>query len=129
MILADTSVWVAAMRPSPTVRISELERQEPVALCPPVYQEILQGFRDEGAYRVMASALSGYIMLEDPMTLELFQEAAQLYRAARKAGYTPRTSTDCLIAACAIRHNAEVLHRDRDYGFLARVSPLRQRAI
>jgi predicted nucleic acid-binding protein len=34
---------------------------------------------------------------------------------------------DCLIAACAIRHDLEVLHRDRDFDALATISPLRAR--
>jgi predicted nucleic acid-binding protein len=31
---------------------------------------------------------------------------------------------DCLIAACALRHNLSVLHADRDFTNLARVSQL-----
>ena len=53
--------------------------------------------------------------------------AVDLYRTARKNGLTVRSSVDCLIAACALRHGIEVLHRDRDYGHLARVSALRER--
>jgi predicted nucleic acid-binding protein len=37
------------------------------------------------------------------------------------------SSVDCLIAACAPRHGQSVLHHDRDFGFLAEVSPLRVR--
>jgi hypothetical protein len=40
-----------------------------------------------------------------------------------------RSSVDCLIAACAIRHDLEVLHRDRDYAALATVSSLRARSL
>ena len=36
---------------------------------------------------------------------------------------------DCLIAACALRHDLEVLHRDRDFPKIARVSALRERAL
>jgi len=31
---------------------------------------------------------------------------------------------DCLIAACAVRHGLTVLHHDRDFDLLARVSAL-----
>jgi predicted nucleic acid-binding protein len=34
-----------------------------------------------------------------------------------------------LIAACAIRHDIEVVHRDRDFTALASVCPLRARQI
>ena len=52
-----------------------------------------------------------------------------LYRAARRAGFTPRSGVDCLIAACALRHGLTVVHVDRDYAALARISPLSQRAL
>jgi hypothetical protein len=40
-----------------------------------------------------------------------------------------RSGVDCLIAACAIRHGLTVLHRDRDYPVLAKVSPLLERTL
>jgi len=52
---------------------------------------------------------------------------AGLYRAARNRGLTVRSSVDCLIAACALRHDLDVLHRDRDFEAIAHVSPLRTR--
>jgi len=66
-------------------------------------------------------------VVEAPMSAGLVEEAVALYRAARRQGLTVRSSTDCLIAACALRHGLEVVHRDRDYAALARVSALRQR--
>ncbi|MEW6279576.1 MAG: hypothetical protein AB1758_13185 [Candidatus Eremiobacterota bacterium] len=39
------------------------------------------------------------------------------------------SSADCLIGACAVRHSLEVLHHDRDFTQLARISPLRERQI
>ena len=66
--------------------------------------------------------------MESPLRVEVFEEAAELYRSARRAGVTVRSSVDCLIAACALRHDLTVLHVDRDYEALARVSPFRQEA-
>lgn len=40
-----------------------------------------------------------------------------------------RSSVDCLIATCAIRHDLEWLHRDRDYSAIGRISALRQRVL
>jgi predicted nucleic acid-binding protein len=59
----------------------------------------------------------------------VFEEAVLLYRAARRTGKTPRSSVDCLIAACALRHDLTVLHRDRDFEALTQVSILRARDI
>jgi hypothetical protein len=65
--------------------------------------------------------------IDTPMRQERFEEAAGLYRSARRAGFTVRSSVDCLIAACAIKNGLTVLHRDRDFPALARVSPLLER--
>jgi len=46
---------------------------------------------------------------------------------ARRSGFTVRSGVDCLIAACALRHGLMVLHHDRDFDALARVSSLTAR--
>jgi len=80
-----------------------------------------------GAARALArDAMLAFPIVESPMEEG---EAAELYRAARRNGLTVRSGVDCLIAACALRHALEVLHHDRDYSALARVSDLRQRRI
>ncbi len=100
-----------------------------VVVCLPVIQEVLQGFRQEPAYRLAQEAMFALPCVESPMPADLFVEAAGLYRAARRQGYTVRSSVDCLIAACAIRHDLEVMHHDRDFKHLARVSPLREQSV
>jgi predicted nucleic acid-binding protein len=129
VILVDTSVWIEWMRP---VRPLELENEvgfDDVVVCLPIVQEVLQGIDDEALFRLAREALLSFPMLEDPIRDSLVLEAVTLYRTARRAGYSVRSSTDCLIAACALRHDAEVVHRDRDYEHLARVSGLRQRRL
>jgi len=101
---------------------------EEVTTCLPVVQEVLQGFPAESAYRTARDALLSLPIVESPLEESLFLEAANLYRAARRRGLTVRSATDCLIAACALRHDLEVLHRDRDYQQLSAVSPLKARA-
>ena len=98
-----------------------------VATCLPVVQEVLQGFADERAYRLAPESMLALPMVESPLTVDLVEAAVSLYRTARRNGFTVRSSIDCLIAVCALRHGLEVLHRDRDYAHLARVSGLRQR--
>lgn len=95
-----------------------------VVTCLPIMQEVLQGIDDESAFHVAVAAFADIRILENPLTRDVFDEAIQLYRAARRAGITVRSSVDCLIAACALRHNAEVLHIDRDFEHLARISNL-----
>jgi hypothetical protein len=125
MILVDTSVWIAVFRRKNPYRIEEAIEFDEIITCLPVIHEILQGFREESAYRTARNAMLALPIVESPMEESLFLEAAELYRSARRRGLTVRSSVDCLIAACALRHNVPVLHRDRDYKFLCEVSPLK----
>ena len=68
-------------------------------------------------------------MIDDPMDRELVVQAVALYRRGRRRGVTVRSSIDCLVAASAVRHGLTVLHADRDFPALARVSDLQERAI
>ncbi len=127
MLLVDTSAWVEIFRRPPRLRIEELGGLDEVATCLPVVQEVLQGFRDERAFRLARDAMTALPLVESPLREVVFEEAVELYRAARRAGLTVRSSVDCLIACCALRHGLTVVHRDRDYAALARVSPLSHR--
>lgn len=129
MILLDTSVWIEVFRKKSPLRLEDHVDLDEVVTCLPVVQEVLQGFRDEGAYRKAHVAMFAFPLLEAPMGQPVFEDAVRLYRTARRAGLTVRSSTDCLIAACALRHDVEVVHRDRDFPSLAKVSGLRQRRL
>jgi predicted nucleic acid-binding protein len=129
MVLVDTSVWVAVFaRPRP-LDLQALVDFDEIVTCLPVIQEVLQGFRDETAFRRAREAMLALPVVESPLPLEMVTEAVNLYRLGRTAGHTVRSSVDCLIAACALRHDLEVLHRDRDYTVLAKISALRQRRV
>ena len=129
MLLVDTSVWIEVFKKDSRVKLEAVAPLEEIILCLPVFQEVLQGFRDEHAFRTARQALSAFPMVESPLSLEVFEEAAQLYRRARRSGLTVRSSVDCLIAACAIRHALTVLHDDRDFSLLAQVSSLQERKL
>ena len=128
MTLVDTSVWIATFRRRDPI---DLESQVPfdeIVTCLPIVQEVLQGFRDETAYRRASEAMFALPIVESPLGEDVVRDAVGLYRTARRHGLTIRSSVDCLIAACALRHDLEVLHLDRDFPNLAKVSALRQRA-
>ena len=109
--------------------LQELAAPEDIATCPPVVEEVLRGARSEHDYRQAFEELRSMIMLDSPMELEVFEQAAVIYRTARAASYTIRSPFDCLIAACAIRHGVPVLHADRDFEYIARVTTLEQRYV
>ena len=129
MILVDTSVWIAVFRKKAAFRIQDAVELDEIAACLPVIQEVLQGFRDERAYRIARHAMTALPIVEFPLEESLFIEAAELYRAARRLDLTTRSSVDCLIAACALRNNLPVLHMVRDFEVLSRVSALYTRPV
>jgi hypothetical protein len=122
VILVDTSVWIALTRGA--VRI-DWEEMEDFAICGPVLQEILQGLDDSAAAMEFRLGLGHLAVVGDPVALDAFAEAAEIYRIGRSKGYTIRSSADCLIAAIANRANVGVWHRDRDYDNIARFTALR----
>jgi predicted nucleic acid-binding protein len=129
MVLVDSSAWIAFFR-----RVRPLDLQSHVDLdevvtCLPVVQEVLQGFREEAAYRRARAAMLSFPIVDNPLEQAVFEQAVGLYRAARRQGVTVRSSVDCIVAASALRHDLEILHQDRDFAALARVSPLRQRSV
>ena len=89
-------------------------------------QEVLQGFDDERAFRIARTAMLALPCVELPMSLSLIEHAVDIYRRARRAGVTVRSSIDCLVAACASRHNLTVVHKDRDFPQIARVVAIEQ---
>ena len=123
----DTSIWIEVFRARDPLLLEELVDFEEVVTCLPVVQEVLQGFREEHHWRIAREALFALPIVESPMDAAVYLEAASLYRYARRGGLTVRSSIDCLIAACAMRHDLEVLHRDRDFTALASVTALRSR--
>lgn len=129
MLLVDTSVWIEVFRSPSRLRLDRAVEFDDVVTCLPVMQEVLQGFRDERAFLLAREAMSAMPMVEAPLSAGVFDEAVAIYRSARRAGLTIRSGVDCLIAACAIRHGLEILHGDRDYDTIARVSPLRARRL
>jgi len=129
LILLDTSVWIETFRRRNPLRLEQIVDFDQIVTCLPVIQEVLQGFRDESAFHVAREAMFSFPVVESPLRSPVFEEAIGLYRAARRQGLTVRSSVDCLIAACAMRHGLTLLHRDRDYPLLAKVSALKQRAV
>jgi predicted nucleic acid-binding protein len=127
VIVVDTTVWIDFLAARGTVfdrHLAELlEADAPLALVDIVYCEILQGIRDEEAYRRTRLSLLAHPILR-PRGLETFEVAANLYRAGRGRGLTIRRSVDCLIAATCLENEAEIYHNDRDFDALARVSAL-----
>ncbi|MGR7026135.1 type II toxin-antitoxin system VapC family toxin [Geodermatophilus sp. URMC 62] len=126
-VLVDSSVWIAYLRGvegEETDLLHGLITDGAAATTDVVLLEVLAGTSDEDRAGRLARFLAGAELLrqESPVDAET---AAALYRACRRAGETPRSLNDCVVAAVALRHGVGVLHRDRDFAVLARHTGLR----
>jgi predicted nucleic acid-binding protein len=123
-LLVDTSAWIEVFRRPSRITVERMVGDlDRVVTCLPVIQEVLQGFDDERAFRVAHMAMHALPCVESPVTSALVDAAVDVYRRARRAGVTVRSSVDCLIAVCAARHHLTVVHHDRDFTRLATLLP------
>lgn len=124
MILIDTSVWIDLLGKRKKFDLEE-EDLGRIATCSPIIQEILQGIRDDIAYARVKESLLAFPRYCDPVDSSIHLQAADLYRFARKKGFTIRSSADCLIAAIAIENGLVVWHEDRDFEALSQFTSLK----
>lgn len=122
MIVVDTSAWVELLRATGS-RVDRtltgmLERRAPLAITEVVVMELLAGVRSQRERRALRAQLLAMPVLALQGVAD-FERAADLYRAARSRGVTPRQLTDVLVALCALDAGASVLHSDRDFDHLA----------
>jgi predicted nucleic acid-binding protein len=128
VILVDSSAWIEFLRatgsPAHLRLRSALEQEGALASTDVIVMEILAGARDDDDRNRLRRLLYGvdFLAVDGPAD---YEQAAELYRACRAGGETPRRLTDCLIATVAIRNGAELLCEDVDFAAIARHSPLR----
>jgi predicted nucleic acid-binding protein len=128
VILVDSSAWIEFLRAtgSPVhLRLrAALEGKAELASTDVIAMEILAGALDDADRDRLRRLLYGqrFLAVEGPAD---YESAAELHRLCREAGETPRKLTDCLIAAVAIRNEAELLCEDADFEVISRQAPLR----
>jgi predicted nucleic acid-binding protein len=128
MILLDTSALIEFLNqtgsPWDTAVGTLLSSDADIAIAEITLTEVLQGIRSERDYREVRASLMTFtiLALKDHNS---YIKAADLYRKCRAKGLTIRSTVDLLIARTAIEHNAELLHRDRDFAAIASISSLR----
>jgi predicted nucleic acid-binding protein len=127
MILADTSVLIGFLKgiSNPKVKLFEtvLTRDIPYGISVYTYQEVLQGARDEREFTSLREYLSTQRIYLPTDGLQVFEKAARLFFDLRRQGVTPRGTIDLLIALTAIENNLYLLHDDRDFDAVARLTP------
>jgi predicted nucleic acid-binding protein len=127
MILVDTSVWIDYFKGNPTEGVAKLaqalDEEKPCGLSSAIYQEILQGADSEFSFARFNRYLSSQLLFHPAHPLKSFADAAQIYLRCRRAGYTIRSTIDCLIAQIAIENDLWLLHSDKDFDYIAAVIP------
>jgi predicted nucleic acid-binding protein len=127
MYLVDTSVWVDYLRGRTTARVRTLREllagEDIVGVAPIILQEVLQGADSDQRFEKWRKYFAGLCCYVPAEPIASHIAAARLYQSCRRAGKTPRSSNDCLIARIAIEHALILLHDDRDFEAIARAVP------
>lgn len=127
MTLADTSAWIEFVRRTGSwanTRLRQAIHDGEVLVTEAVVMEVLAGARNREHEQSLRRLLAG-ARLTPVGGLDAWEQAARIYRICRRAGFTPRSQLDCLVAAVAIREDVPVIHADRDFDQIARHTPLR----
>ena len=117
--LADTSAWNRSRHVFE--RWSELTLRDELALCAPVRLELLYSVRRRRDYEAFRADLLGFPNLGLDRWVTDFAENIQARLSARSAHRGP-TAVDLLVAATAARHGVTLLHYDRHFDAIARVT-------
>jgi hypothetical protein len=125
MVLVDTSVWVDYLRGHATPQVRALKYllsgEEIVGTAPIILQEILQGADSAERFETWRKYFAELLCYVPGDPVQSYVAAARLYQDCRKAGKTPRSSNDCLVAQIAIENDLTLLHDDRDFKAIASV--------
>ncbi|MDR1445415.1 MAG: PIN domain-containing protein [Treponema sp.] len=123
-IIVDTSVWIdffnkKNVSPETMILKKLIENNKQFYICPVIYQEVLQGIRDNNLFEKIKKILLKHNMV-DVDIMEATNKAIDIYRILRKKGITIRKSIDCLIASYAITGRMYLLHKDSDFTEIAK---------
>ena len=121
MTIVDTSVWIDFLEGGnhwTKKRLKEkLNDRESILYTEMILLEIIQGIRErkgrEQIERMFGSLVSA------PQKRSTTMLAAEIYQELQKKGFRIRSIIDCLIAATAIETGASILHKDRDFEYIA----------
>lgn len=127
MIVADSSVWIAALRgeisPQTDVFRSAAQNRN-ILVGDLILLEVLQGARDEKHSAFLQRSM---LRFESATLLDgrLALRAAANFRYLRGLGISVRKTVDLIIATYCIENGHYLLHRDRDYTHFVRHLGLR----
>ncbi|MCG7281915.1 PIN domain nuclease [Chryseobacterium taklimakanense] len=125
MILVDTSILIGYFKGIDTEPYQKLDslidNDIPFGICNPVYQEILQGAKNMSEFKLLREYLDRLTIYDLRYGKKSYEMAALMYYKCRKAGITPRSTVDMIIAQTAIDNNLLLFHNDTDFIKIASV--------
>ncbi len=126
-MIVDTSAWVEYMRRTESAFDLFLDAAvragQPIATPAAVVAELLSGTKSEVQAANLLQLLSRFEILI-PGSLTHYRGAARIYRICRRAGFTIRSTVDCMVAAAALEDRRPLLARNRDFAVIARHTEL-----
>lgn len=117
--LLDTSAfWQGRLNRSAATRIADLSANGQIVVCMPVLLEILVGARNLQEWIRMRASLASVPQAEltDPMA------AVELHGLLAQRGQHRTPVVDVIVAATAAEHGLTILHYDRDFDRLAKLT-------
>jgi len=121
MTIVDTSVWIDFLEGGnhwTKKRLKEkLNDRESILYTEMILLEIIQGIRERKGREQIERMFGSLVSAPQKRSTTLL--AAEIYQELQKKGFRIRSIIDCLIAATAIETGASILHKDRDFEYIA----------
>jgi len=118
MILIDTSILIGYFKGTKGIPYNRLdsfiEQNIPLGICNQVYQEVLQGSKNEKEFVLLNEYLNTLDFYDLRYGKKSYENAAWMYYKCRKAGITVRSTIDLIVAQTAIDNNLLLFHNDND---------------
>jgi predicted nucleic acid-binding protein len=125
MILVDTSVLIGYFKENRGFPYEKMDyiidNDIPYGICNYVYQELLQGSKNNREYELLKEYLNTLPFYELRYGKQSYENAASIFISCRKKGITVRNTLDILIAEIAIENELYLLHNDADYANISKV--------
>ncbi len=126
MILVDTSVWIEFLEGQEhwtKERLKEkINDRKTIGYIDIILLEIIQGVRERKDREILELKFQSFAEL--PVRRSTVMLAAEIYQELQRKGITIRSIIDCLISAVGIETGAVILHKDRDFDYIADHFPI-----
>jgi len=125
MILVDSSILIGyfkGLKGDPYDKLDTfIENEIPFGISNHIYQEVLQGAKNEKEFKLLREYLDAVDIYDLLYGKKSYERAALMYYKCRKAGITPRSTVDMIIAQTAIDNNLILYHDDKDFVQISKV--------